>query len=163
MGDGLLVLRLLHLLDLLLLLEVPHELDLLLGEHVLGRGGVCGAGRVSRQLIPAQQLLSYVLVKWPNQNIVDHAALLLAAIDRGSVDQLLVLLSSEHLTFCTGLSLLLYLGNFYAKILWRQKETLQRLHVLEFVLGGSILGSCFLCQSQRTCCGICRTLLRRQL
>ena len=54
MGDGLLVLRLPHLLDLLLLLKVPHELDLLLGEHVLGRGGVRGAGRMSCQLIPAQ-------------------------------------------------------------------------------------------------------------
>jgi len=53
-GDGLLMLRLLHLLDLLLLLEVPHELNLLLGEHVLGRGGVRGASRMSCQLIPTQ-------------------------------------------------------------------------------------------------------------
>ena len=54
MGDGLLLLRLLHLLDLLLLLEVPHELYLLLGEHVLGCSGVRGACGMSCQLVPAQ-------------------------------------------------------------------------------------------------------------
>lgn len=93
-GHGLLLV-LVELLDLLLLLEVLHELDLFFRENVLGVVGTRRAHRERRLRLLAQEPDAYVSVQRPGHEVVDFAGLLLVAVNGRPIHQLLMLFSAE--------------------------------------------------------------------